>query len=293
MMYVELMKNFLLADSSELMALRLISVCWAWWLLDSFRPAWFLLSRHDVRRFDEKFFFSRFEQADGCQTHFGLLSPKTFDCYFLDMMYVEFMKNFPLADSSELMGVRPISASWAQNVWFLLSGHDVRGVHEKIFSCRFELADGCQTHFGLLSPKTFDSYFLDMMYVEFMNNFSLADSSELMAARLISASWARKRFDSYFLDMMYVEFMKNFPLPIRTCYCLFDSFRPPERKNVWFLLSRHDVRRVHEKFSSGRFELANGCLTHFGLLSTKTFDSYFLDMMYVKFMKNFPVADSN
>ena len=51
-----------------------------------------------------------------------------------------------------------------------------------------------------------------MMYVEFMNNFSLADWSELMAARLISASWARKRFDSYFLDMMYVEFMKNFPL---------------------------------------------------------------------------------
>ena len=134
MMYVEMMKNFLLADSSEPMAPRLISVCWAWWLLDSFRPAWFLLSRHDVRRVDEKYSSRRFEQADGCQTHFGLLS-----------------------------------------------------------------------------PKTFDSYFLDMMYVEFMNNFSLADSSELMAARLISASWARKRFDSYFLDMMYVEFMKNFP----------------------------------------------------------------------------------
>ena len=29
-------------------------------------------------------------------------------------MYVEFMKNFLLADSSELMGVRLISASWAQ-----------------------------------------------------------------------------------------------------------------------------------------------------------------------------------
>ena len=184
---------------------------------DSFRPpepknVWFLLSRHDVRRVDEKFFSRRFELADGCQTHFGLLSPKTFDSYFLDMIYVEFMKNFPLADSSELMGVRPISASWAQNVWFLLSRHDVRGVHEKFFSRRFELADGCQTHFGLLSPKTFDSYFLDMMYVEFMNNFSLADSNDLMAARLISASWARKRFDSYFLDIMYVEFMKNFPL---------------------------------------------------------------------------------
>ena len=42
---------------------------------------------------------------------FGLLSPKTFDSYFLDIMYVEFIKNFLLADSSELMGVRVISAS--------------------------------------------------------------------------------------------------------------------------------------------------------------------------------------
>ena len=31
------------------------------------------------------------------------------------------------------------------------------------------------------------------MYVEFMNNFSLADSNEMMAVRLISASWAQKR----------------------------------------------------------------------------------------------------
>ena len=30
------------------------------------------------------------------------------------MMYVEFMKNFFPADSSELIGVRVISASWAQ-----------------------------------------------------------------------------------------------------------------------------------------------------------------------------------
>ena len=48
-------------------------------------------------------------------------------------------------------------------------------------------------HFGLLSLKKFDSYFLDMMYVEFMKNFLLFDSSELMAVRLISASWAQKR----------------------------------------------------------------------------------------------------
>ena len=40
--------------------------------------------------------------------------PKNFDSFFLDMMYVEFMKNFLLANSSEMMGVRLISASWAQ-----------------------------------------------------------------------------------------------------------------------------------------------------------------------------------
>ena len=70
------------------------------------------------------------------------------------MMYVEFMKNFLLADSSELMAVRL---------------------------------------FGLMTPKTFSSYFLDMMYVEFMKNFLLADSSELLAFRLILAFWAKKR----------------------------------------------------------------------------------------------------
>ena len=32
-----------------------------------------------------------------------------------------------------------------------------------------------------------------MMYVEFMKNFLLADSSELMAVRLILASWAQKQ----------------------------------------------------------------------------------------------------
>ena len=74
-----------------------------------------------------------------------------------------------------------------------------------------EKANGCYTNFGLLSPKTFDSYFLDMMCIVFMKNFLLADSSELfimyalfmqnvhlacwnklMAVRLISAFWAQK-----------------------------------------------------------------------------------------------------
>ena len=166
------------------------------------------------------------------------------------------MKNFLLADSSELMAVR--------------------------------------THFGLLREKTFDSYFFDMIYVELKKNFLLADSNELMVVRLISASWAKKpliptfltwctsswwkiffspirtswwlldsfrppepkkRFDSYFLDMMYVELKKNFLLAdsSEADGCL-DWFRPPEPKNVWFLLSRHNVRRVDEKFSSRRFE---------------------------------------
>ena len=33
-----------------------------------------------------------------------------------------------------------------------------------------------------------------MMYLEFMNNFLLTDSSEQMAVGLISACWAQKRF---------------------------------------------------------------------------------------------------
>ena len=49
----------------------------------------------------------------------------------------------------------------------------------------FELI--CKTHFALLSPKTFDSNFLDMMHVEFIKNFLLADSSELKTFRLSSA----------------------------------------------------------------------------------------------------------
>ena len=70
-------------------------------------------------------------------------------------MYVDFMINFLLADSSELMPVRLILASWAQ--------------------------------------KQVIPTFIDMMYVEFMKNFLLADSSEVLAVRLILASWAQKQ----------------------------------------------------------------------------------------------------
>ena len=71
------------------------------------------------------------------------------------MMYVEFMKNFLLGDSSGVLAVRLILASWAQ--------------------------------------KHSDSYFVEMMYVEFMKNFLLADSSGVLAVRLILASWAQKQ----------------------------------------------------------------------------------------------------
>ena len=87
-----------------------------------------------------------------------------------------------------------------------------------------------------------------MMHVVFMKNFLLTDSSELLAFRLILVSFSPKTFDSFFLDMMYVVFMKIFFSPIPASYWLWDSFRPRERKNFWFLLSRHDVPGVHEKF---------------------------------------------
>ena len=45
----------------------------------------------------------------------------------------------------------------------------------------------------MLIPKTIDSYFADVMYVEFMKNFLLADWSELIAVRHILASRAQKQ----------------------------------------------------------------------------------------------------
>ena len=182
------------------------------------------------------------------------------------MMYVEFVKNFLLADCGEKMPVRLISASGAQkpfnpsfytwctssswkiffslipasrclldsfrppepkNVWFLLSRHDVLRVDEKFSSRRFVRGDRCWTHFGLLSPETFESYFLDMMYFEFVKNFLLADSSELMAVRLISASWAQKRLNPTFLTWCTLSSWKIFLSPIAARRCLLDLFRPP------------------------------------------------------------------
>ena len=55
-----------------------------------------------------------------------------------------------------------------------------------------------------------------MVYVKYMKKIHLADSSKVMAVRLISASSAQETFHSYFLDMLldmvYIEFMRIFNL---------------------------------------------------------------------------------
>ena len=89
-----------------------------------------------------------------------------------------------------------------------------------------------------------------MMYVEFMKNFLLADSREIMAVRLILASWAQKRLIPTFYTSCTSSSWKIFFLPIRASWWLLDSFWHPEPKDKWFLLCRDDVRPVHEKISS-------------------------------------------
>ena len=108
-------------------------------------------------------------------------------------MYVELMKNFLLADASELMVVRLISASWAKKrliptflTWYTSSW---RKIFFSSIRANFWQLDSIRPP----EPKNVDSYFLHKVYVELMKNFLLADSSEMMVVRLISASWAKKR----------------------------------------------------------------------------------------------------
>ena len=130
------------------------------------------------------------------------------------------MKNFLLADSSELMAVRLISSPEPKNVWILLP---------------------------------------NMIYVVFMKNFILADSSELMVVRLISAFSAKKRLIPTFFDMIYVELKKNFLLADSIELLVVRLISASWAQKRWFLLSAQGVRRVHEKFSSRRFQRADGC----------------------------------
>ena len=53
-------------------------------------------------------------------------------------MYVEFMKNCPPANSSDLLAFRLILDSWTQKRLIPISTHDVRLVDEKFSSRQFE-----------------------------------------------------------------------------------------------------------------------------------------------------------
>ena len=148
-----------------------------WLVLESFRPpepkdVWFPLSRHNVPRLHEKFF---------------------------------------LADSSELVGVRVISASRAQKVWYPLSRHDVRRVHKKKFLSPIRANWWVLESFRPPEPKNVSLLLSRHDVRRFHEKFFLAHSSELMPVRVISVSWAQKRL---------------------------------------FPLSRHHVRRVNKKFFS-------------------------------------------
>ena len=209
------------------------------------------------------------------------------------MTYIEFMKNFLLADSSGVLAVRLILSSLAQkrlfptfytscasswwkiffspiraslwlldsfwhpepkNVWFQLSTHHVRRVHEK-FSSSWWLLDS----FWYPEPKK--KWFLlcrhDVRRVH--EKFSSHRFDRVLVVRLILTSWAQKRLIPTFYTSCTSSSWKISFSPIRASWWLLDSFLHPVPKNKWFLLCINDVPQVHEKFSSRRFERADGC----------------------------------
>ena len=109
------------------------------------------------------------------------------------MMYVEFMKNILIADSRDLIAVRLILVSWAQKR-LIPSFYTFSASRSwKILSSQFRASSWLLDSFWHPEPKNNDSYFVDNIYVDFMKNFILADSSKLMDVRLILASWAQKQ----------------------------------------------------------------------------------------------------
>ena len=192
MMHVELMKNFLLTDSNELMVVRLISASWAKKPLIPTFLTWYTSSWR-------KIFFSPIRASWSLIDSFRLPEPKNVLFLLPNMIYVVFMKNFLLADSSELMAVRLISASWAKKrliptflTWCTSSWW-------KIFFSPIRASWCLLDSFRLPEPKNVWFLLPNMIYVVFMKNFLLADSSELMVVRLISASWSKKRLIATFL----------------------------------------------------------------------------------------------
>ena len=144
----------------------------------------------------------------------------------------------------------------ANNVWLLHSRHDVRRLHEKFFR---------------------------------------ADSSDHMGVKVISASWAEKRLIPTFYTRCTSSSWKIFFSPIRANWWVLQSFRPPEPKNVWFPLSRHDVRRVHEKFFLAHSSELMGVRVISGSLAQKrlipTFYTRFTSSLWKIFFRRFERTD--
>ena len=185
-MYVDFMKNFLLADSREMMAVRLILASWAQKRLI---PTFYTSCTSS----SWKTFFSPIPVSWWLLDSFWHPEPKTSDSYFVDMMYVEFMTNVLLADSSVVLAVRLILASWAQKRLIPTFYTSCTSSSWKTFFSPIPVSWWLLDSFWHPEPKTSDSYFVDMMYVEFMTNVLLADSSVVLAVRLILASWAQKQ----------------------------------------------------------------------------------------------------
>ena len=192
MMYVELMKNFLLTDSNELMVVRLISASWAKKPLIPTFLTWYTSSWR-------KIFFSPIRASWSLIDSFRLPEPKNVWFLLPNMIYVVFIKNFLLADSSELMAVRLISASWAKKRLIPTFLTWCTSCWWKIFFSPIRASWCLLDSFRLPEPKNVWFLLPNMIYVVFMKNFLLADSSELMVVRLISASWSKKRLIATFL----------------------------------------------------------------------------------------------
>ena len=145
-------------------------------------------------------------------------------------MYVVLMNNFLLFDSNKLSNIIP--------------------------------------YFGLLSPKTLDCKFLNMMCVVYIKNLALADYTNLRPLGSF------KPFDF----QLYRHRILRVQRPL-------GSFKPPKPENNWFQRFRHHVRRFREKFSSSRFKQIHEHQAHFELLSLKSFDSKFQDMACFVYIK--------
>ena len=74
-----------------------------------------------------------------------------------------------------------------------------------------------------------------------MKNFLLADSSELIAVRLFSLSWAQEQVIPTLYTWCTSSSWKIFFSPIGASWCLLDSFWHPEPKNKWFLLCKQVI----------------------------------------------------